>query len=166
MKIFYFGGQKSGKSILAEKKTLELAKQTDKKPYYIATYDNSYDDFEMQKRIARHQKDRGNKFINREIPKEVHEILKPNETYIIDCVTMWILNHIDWQEDKLIEELHKILAFDADMVFVLNDINTGVLPHDQESRKFVDLSGIVGRHLAEQCDEVYRVEYGIETRIK
>ena len=42
MKIFYFGGQKSGKTKAGIKKALELT--LDKKPYYVATYDNSYND--------------------------------------------------------------------------------------------------------------------------
>ena len=53
MKILYFGGQKSGKSRLAEAKTLELSK--DNEAYYLATYDNSYGDIEMQKRVQQHQ---------------------------------------------------------------------------------------------------------------
>jgi adenosylcobinamide kinase/adenosylcobinamide-phosphate guanylyltransferase len=46
MKIFYFGGQKSGKTKAGIKKALELSK--DEKPYYVATYDNSYGDDSMQ----------------------------------------------------------------------------------------------------------------------
>ncbi|WP_323590368.1 hypothetical protein [Aliarcobacter butzleri] len=45
MKIFYFGGQKSGKTKAGIKKALELS--TTKKPYYIATYDNSFGDSSM-----------------------------------------------------------------------------------------------------------------------
>ena len=52
MTILYYGGQKSGKSRLAETKALELAHGN--KPYYVATYDNSYGDSEMHARIARH----------------------------------------------------------------------------------------------------------------
>ena len=48
MKILYFGGQKSGKSTLAEAKALSIA--TDK-PYYLATYDTSFGDDEMSLRI-------------------------------------------------------------------------------------------------------------------
>ncbi len=59
MKILYFGGQKSGKSSLAEKKALEISTN---KPYYIATYDNSYDDKEMKKRVNRHKEQREEKF--------------------------------------------------------------------------------------------------------
>jgi adenosylcobinamide kinase/adenosylcobinamide-phosphate guanylyltransferase len=52
MKIFYFGGQKSGKTKAGIKKAMELS--TNKKPYYVATYDNSYNDSSMQERINKH----------------------------------------------------------------------------------------------------------------
>ena len=51
-KILYFGGQKSGKSLLSEKKTLEISQG---KPYYIATYDNGFGDGEMENRIEKHK---------------------------------------------------------------------------------------------------------------
>jgi len=56
MKTLYFGGQKSGKSLLAERKALSLS--SNEKPYYIATYDNSYDDKEMKQKIKLHKKRR------------------------------------------------------------------------------------------------------------
>ena len=62
MKVLYYGGQKSGKSSLAELKALELSK--DKKPYYVATYDNSYQDKEMSSRISKHQAQRKEQFIS------------------------------------------------------------------------------------------------------
>ena len=52
MKIFYFGGQKSGKTKAGIKKALELS--TNEKPYYVATYDNSFGDNSMQNRIDKH----------------------------------------------------------------------------------------------------------------
>ena len=53
MKILYYGGQKSGKSKLAEQQSIKLSKS--KKPYYIATYNNSYNDKEMIDKITKHQ---------------------------------------------------------------------------------------------------------------
>ena len=61
MKLFYFGGQKSGKTSCASKRALEIALN---KPYYVATYDNSYNDKSMQERIKRHQIERQDDFIS------------------------------------------------------------------------------------------------------
>lgn len=164
MKILYIGGQKSGKSILAEGRSLTLSKN--KKPFYIATYDNSYSDRQMSKRIKRHIKKRKNKFKTVERTKKLHEVIDKNEIYIIDCLSMWLLNHLELQQSKIIKELKKILNKKADIIFVLNDVNNGVIPIDKISRKFVDLSGIIGQITAKYCDEVIRVDCGLETKIK
>jgi len=167
-KILYFGGQKSGKSKLAELKTLELAQssQIQNKPYYIATYNDSYDDKEMAVRISNHQTQRTNQFHTIEEQFNLPKVMKKNETYIIDCISMWILNNLETSEDKLEEQLNKLSSLNANIVFVLNDVNSGVIPMDKTSRKFVDLTGIIGQKLASFCNEVYEVKFGIEVQIK
>jgi adenosylcobinamide kinase/adenosylcobinamide-phosphate guanylyltransferase len=163
MKVLYFGGQKSGKSRLAEAKALEISNS---KPYYIATYDNSFGDKEMDKRIQRHQDDREGKFITIEQTKDLPKVIKDGNTYLIDCISMWILNHIETSEEELIEQIEKLSQIDANIVFVLNDVNSGVIPLEYQSRRFVDFTGIVGQKLASICDEVYEVKLGIGVQIK
>ena len=163
MKILYYGGQKSGKSSLAEKKTLELTK---KKPFYIATYNNSYGDDEMQERIGRHQHQRKESFIIIEEPFNLPNVIQAEETYLVDCISMWLLNNLDKKENELITQLESISKVNSHMVFVLNNVNEGVIPMDKESRRFVDMTGVVGQKLASFCDEVYEVKLGIERRLK
>lgn len=163
-KILYFGGQKSGKSALAEQKALELSSL--KTPYYIATYDNSFGDSEMKQRVDKHQNQRKNRFITIEETKDLTKVIKDGETYLIDCLSMWLLNNLDVDEEKLLEQLTIIENYEANIVFVLNDVGTGVIPLDKESRRFVDLSGIIGQFVAKFCDEVYEVKMGIEIKIK
>jgi adenosylcobinamide kinase/adenosylcobinamide-phosphate guanylyltransferase len=79
---------------------------------------------------------------------------------------MWLLNNIDKSEDDLIEELKELQKIDANIVFVLNDVTNGVIPIDKVSRKYVDLSGIIGQVTASFCDEVYEVKLGIGVRLK
>jgi adenosylcobinamide kinase/adenosylcobinamide-phosphate guanylyltransferase len=164
MKVLYFGGQKSGKSKLAEIKTLELAKGT--KPYYIATYDNSYGDDEMQKRVLKHQNQRKDKFETIEEKFELSKVIGDDNTYLIDCISMWLLNGLEKSEDELISEIEKISKKDANIVFVLNDVSSGVIPFEKVSRKYVDLSGIIGQKIASVCDEVYEVKLGLTQRLK
>ena len=164
MKILYYGGQKSGKSLLAEQKALELT--YDKKPYYIATYDNSYSDQEMQERIYQHQWQREDKFISIEEPFELSMVVHNRGTYLIDCLSMWILNTLDIEIEELFEQIEALAQKDANIVFVLNNVNSGVIPIDAESRKFVDRSGIIGQRVAKICDEVYEVKLGLEIRLK
>ncbi len=164
MKILYYGGQKSGKSRLAEVKTMELS--NDKKPYYIATYDNSYGDEEMQKRVEKHQNQRKDKFETIEEKLELSKVIKDHNTYLIDCISMWLLNGLEKSEDELLTQIEKLSSKDANIIFVLNDVSSGIIPFEKVSRKYVDLSGIIGQKLASICDEVYEVKLGLTQRLK
>lgn len=163
MKALYFGGQKSGKSNAATAKILSIA---NKKPFYVATYDNSYDDAAMDDRVEKHQDVRRTQLDTIEAPTSLASHLKVGDSYIVDCLSMWIFNNLAQPEHILLDELTQIFECDCDVVFVLNDVNHGVIPLDSESRRFVDLTGIVGQFVAKHCDEVYRVSFGIEERLK
>ncbi len=163
MKILYFGGQKSGKSSLAEAKALAIAAQ---KPYYLATYDHTFGDSEMGERIDRHRSSRGENFITLEESRNLAGVMEPHQTYLVDCVSMWILNRLDESEEVLTSEIAALGEIDANIVFVLNDVGSGVIPADPISRRYVDLSGIIGQTLARICDEVYEVKLGLERRLK
>ncbi len=164
MKILYYGGQKSGKSLLAEQKALELSDGI--KPCYIATYDNSFNDDEMRTRIKTHQKQREDRFITIEEPLHPSSHIQAGGTYLIDCMSMWLLNTLEMPMEMLIQEIEALCATDADIVFVLNDVSSGIIPIDAMSRTYVDRSGIVGQKLAALCDEVYEVKLGIAVRLK
>ncbi len=164
MKILYYGGQKSGKSLLAEQKALELSDST--KPYYIATYNNSYDDAEMHTRIETHRKQRKDRFITIEEPLHPSSHIQAGGTYLIDCMSMWLLNTLEMPMEMLIQEIEALCATNANIVFVLNDVSSGIIPIDAMSRTYVDRSGIVGQKLAALCDEVYEVKLGIAVRLK
>lgn len=163
MKILYFGGQKSGKSSLAEAKTLSIAEG---KPYYLATYDHTYGDDEMGMRIDKHRASRGEEFITLEESRHLASVMEPHQTYLVDCISMWLLNRIEESEEALIEEIEALGRIEANIVFVLNDVGSGVIPSDPLSRRYVDLSGIIGQKLAKLCDEVYEVKLGLERRLK
>ena len=164
MKVLYFGGQKSGKSKLAEAKTLELSPH--KKPTYIATYDNSYNDKEMQERIDQHHKQRLENFNTIEESFDLANVVESKGTCLIDCISMWILNTLHQPIEELFQQLTLLEQKDTNIVFVLNDVNSGVIPMDKESREFVDRSGVVGQKLASFCDEVYEVKLGLALKIK
>ncbi len=79
---------------------------------------------------------------------------------------MWILNNIQKDEDVLLQQLDDISKCKVNIVFVLNDVSSGIIPFEKETRKFVDLTGIVGQKLTSICDEVYEVNFGLEKRLK
>jgi adenosylcobinamide kinase/adenosylcobinamide-phosphate guanylyltransferase len=166
MFVLYFGGQKSGKSKLAEKKAIKLAKKTGKKPFYIATYDDSYFDDEMKKRVHTHKQQRKNNFITIEEITNLPKVIKENETYLIDCISMWILNNMNKKIKRLFKQLKKLKKLNTNIVFVLNDVNNGVIPLDKQSRKFVDTTGNIGQKIAKMSDKVYEVKLGYTLQIK
>ena len=164
MKVLYFGGQKSGKSKLAEAKALKISNS---KPFYVATYDNSFGDEEMKKRVENHLFIREDKFITIEEPKDLTKVIEDETaTYLVDCVSMWILNNIDEEDKYLFDQLKEISKSEANIIFVLNDVNTGIIPSNKLSRRYVDLTGIIGQKLASFCNEVYDVKLGIDLRLK
>jgi len=163
MNILYVGGQKSGKSNAASDKALSLSKG---KPYYVATYDNSYDDPAMATRINKHIEQRREDFITIEQAFDLTAVVDCKGTYVIDCLSMWLFNNIDQSEHYLLDQLQRLMANDSDFIFVLNDVGSGVIPMDSQSRRFVDLSGIVGQFVARHCEEVYRVSVGIAQQLK
>jgi len=164
MKVLYYGGQKSGKSRVAEQKAIALAGS--RKPYYIATYDNSYGDSEMAERIIKHQLQRKESFTTIEETVRLDEVIKDNGTYLIDCMSMWILNTLHESEETISARINALAKLEANIVFVLNDVGSGVIPMDAQSRKYVDRSGTTGQRLAALCDEVYEVKLGLERRLK
>ena len=164
MKILYYGGQKSGKSKLAEAKALELT--YDKKPYYIATYDNSYNDTEMAERLYTHQWQRKDSFITVEEPFDLPLVIGTKGTYLVDCLSMWILNTLDIEIEEIKEQIEYLNNRKCNIIFVLNDVNSGVIPIDKESRRFVDRSGIIGQKIASICNEVYEVKLGLPIKLK
>jgi len=163
MKILYFGGQKSGKSNAASAAALSMANQ---KPYYIATYDNSYNDHAMAERVSKHQQQRQQDFITIEHFGDLTQVIESGKTYLIDCLSMWIFNHLTESQEELIAQLSPLFAIDCHIIFVINDVGSGVIPLDEQSRRFVDFTGIIGQFVATQCDEVHRVEFGISQQIK
>ncbi|NPA81154.1 MAG: bifunctional adenosylcobinamide kinase/adenosylcobinamide-phosphate guanylyltransferase [Epsilonproteobacteria bacterium] len=166
MKILYFGGQKSGKSLLAEKRAKEL--KGDRKPIYLATYDDSFEDREMRERIKIHQVRRADHFKTVCEPLKLASSIKEKEIYLIDCLSMWLLNAINAKLSKkeIFNEIERVLEKDADMIFVINDVGSGVIPMDRFTRDYVDLSGEIAQTVAAKCDEVYHVVLGIGKRLK
>jgi adenosylcobinamide kinase/adenosylcobinamide-phosphate guanylyltransferase len=163
MKVLYFGGQKSGKSSLAERHAKELSTY---QPYYLATYDNRFGDTEMENRIEKHRGTRKNDFITIEESHDLASVIHPNHTYLIDCISMWLLNRIEEEESVLLHAIEDLENIDANIVFVLNDVSCGVIPIDAMTRRYVDLSGLIGQKLAMICDEVYEVKLGLRIRLK
>lgn len=84
--ILITGGQRSGKSAIAERMALDLSPS----PVYLATA-RVWDD-EFKQRIARHQERRGDCWTNIEEEKALSKHRLYNKVVVVDCITLWCTN--------------------------------------------------------------------------
>ena len=163
MIALYIGGVKSGKSKLAEARSLKLSSR----PTYLAT--SEIIDDEMKQRVDKHKEQRKENFELLEEPLKLAEVLQEQKgVVLVECLSMWINNMLYYKRSKeaILDEVEAVLSQSGDRVFVLNDVGSGVIPLDALSRTFVDLSGIIAQMIAAQAEEVYHCIAGIATRIK
>ena len=164
MKTLFIGGIKSGKSLNAQNYIL---KHSLKKPIYLAT--TEFIDEEMMKRVDEHIKNRADDFITFEEPLKLYEAISTSkDAVLVECLSMWINNMLyhgfDFEDMK--KELTEVLKLKQRVVFVLNDVGSGIIPDNKLAREFIDISGKLSQLVATQCDEVYHTIAGISTRIK
>ena len=164
MKVLFIGGIKSGKSKNAEKFTIKHAKT---KPYYLAT--TEFIDEEMAKKIELHKKQREDNFITVEEALALSKkVTQCDDIVLVECLSMWINNMLYHKRthQEIFQEIDKLLSLENSMVFVLNNVGTGIIPDNKLAREFIDLSGIISQKIASKCDEVYHTIAGISTKIK
>lgn len=166
--IMVTGGQRSGKSLFAERLALQLSPH----PTYLATA-RVYDD-EMRRRVEVHKKRREQQWRNLEAPLTLEGIcISPNETVLVDCLTMWATNWLfekkeNLQEayDSLRNQIDLLRTTGATIIIVTNEIGLGGVSPNELQRKFTDLQGMINQYVAMLSDEVYILVSGIPVKIK
>lgn len=162
------GGAKSGKSMFAQ----DLAKSVEKesgKLYYVATM-NPYD-LEDLKRIENHLKEReGYGFFTIEEcinMKKVSEIIKENDTVLIDSITSIVTNSMfkgneffKEVSDEIIDGLKSIINTKCNLVLVSDYLFSDSIIYDCYSESFRKELGIINRELAKLSDNVVECSYG------
>ena len=169
--ILITGGQRSGKSMQAEKMALEMSPN----PIYMATA-HIWDD-EFRERVRRHQQRRGPEWTNieEEIYLSRHDI--SGRVVLIDCITLWLTNIFFTKNSTTGESVDELLEFakaefdrftsqDATFIFVTNEIGLGGVSENALQRKFTDLQGWMNQHIAQKADEVILMVSGIAVKIK
>lgn len=172
--ILITGGQRSGKSLTAERMALSLSPT----PVYMATA-HTWDD-EFKHRIARHQERRGPCWTNIEEEKTLSKHLLYNKVVVVDCITLWCTNFfydasndssstlpdVDKTLEELKAEFDKLTAQEATFIFVTNEIGSGGVSNNALQRRFTDLQGWMNQYVAAKADEVYLMVSGIAVKIK
>ncbi|MCT2539830.1 bifunctional adenosylcobinamide kinase/adenosylcobinamide-phosphate guanylyltransferase [Sedimentimonas flavescens] len=163
--ILVTGGARSGKSRIAEERTLAFGRPAS----YIATAQAF--DAEMEKRIATHQERRGAEWVTHAEPLDLVGALNLTEGQprLVDCLTLWLTNLMlgghDWQLAG--RELVSALPRQASpVVLVTNEIGAGIVPENKLARDFRDAAGLLNQWVAAVADEVTLAVAGLPLKVK
>ncbi|MBC8283383.1 MAG: 5,6-dimethylbenzimidazole synthase [Nitrospinae bacterium] len=167
--ILLTGGSRSGKS----RHALKLSKKYNKR-FFLATAEPL--DEEMQDRIKRHQKERGEGWITLEEPLDLTKVLKKEqgrfEVLILDCITLWLNNLImsGAGREEILAKLHQFIKecknSKGTIIVITNELGSGIIPMDASVRAFRDVAGEANQILASEFDEVINMVSGIPVIIK
>lgn len=163
------GGARSGKS----NHSLELASSY-KNKVFIATA--RVMDGEMEDRISKHKKERGNAFTTIEEPLDLAASLKnlPEETdlALIDCTTVWIGNLMFERENEeepfieINEFIEALISAPCDVIIVSNEVGMGIVPDNAMARKFRDIAGRLNQDIAKIAAKVILTVAGMPVQLK
>ncbi len=164
------GGAKSGKTRFAENLALNTAKKLNQVPIYLATAQAL--DMEMEKKIQKHQKDRGNSFITKECPLDLSTAImsaSATDVLLIDCLTLFVTNLLcsDYFDESKIDSLVEAVKISqANLVIVSNETGLGIVPDNKLAREFRDVAGTLNQNIASLSDCVTMMFAGIAVTIK
>ena len=177
------GGVRSGKSELAER----LAHGTGRSTLFVATME-ALDD-ELRQRVEAHRAKRPDSWRTIEEPLEVVPVLKaearPGDTVIIDCMTLWIANNLQWDlpdvdsptpreidlavssaRQKASALVEWSAVHDGDAIVVTNEVGMGVVPPYPLGRVFRDALGAANSIVARSAGRVYHLCAGLALEVK
>jgi len=160
--VLVLGGARSGKSRYAQ----ALAEASAPRRLFLATAEAG--DEEMAARIARHRADRGEGWATREEPLELtaalREEARPGRTVLVDCVTLWLGALMLARRDlarEISDLAREIGRLEGPVVFVSNEVGSGVVPVTPLGREFRDWQGRANQEIAAACDAVVWMVAGL-----
>jgi adenosylcobinamide kinase/adenosylcobinamide-phosphate guanylyltransferase len=181
MRELIFGGARSGKSALAERRAGECGLRV----IYVATA--RAEDEEMRRRIAHHQARRPAAWELVESPLGLGAALRrhaaPDACLLVDCLTLWLSNLLFAGEsarqaeiglavdcpllrdetEALIETLPRL---PGRIILVSNEVGWGIVPMASVSRLFADEQGRLNQRVAAVCERVTLVAGGLPLTLK
>lgn len=176
------GGQKSGKSRLAEQHAAAwLAASPGHRATLVATAEAGDD--EMAARIRRHRSDRAARLpglATLEVPTDLASALQlhsaPDHLLVVDCVTLWLtqlllpLRGQGLDDAALAGAISRLLAAlrqaPGPVLWVSNEIGLGVSPIGPDVRRFLDTLGLLHQQIAALCGQVQWMVAGIPVTVK
>lgn len=165
--LLVLGGARSGKSGYAQR----LAEGSGLAPVLIATAEAC--DAEMAARIARHAADRDPRWKVIEEPLELAATLgreaRHDRILVVDCATLWLTNLFLRGQDPVAASdrlVASIAGLDGPVVFVSNEVGSGIVPDNALARAFRDAQGALNQALAAACDAVVLMTAGLALELK
>lgn len=176
------GGQKSGKSRLAEQRAADwLAADPARQALLLATAQAG--DAEMAARIARHQADRAARvpgLATLEVPQHLAAAIAqhstPSHLLVVDCLTLWLTQRLmplhgsGLDDAGLAAETAALLVAlrqaRGPVLWVSNEIGLGVSPLGREVRRFLDALGLLHQQIATHCGQVQLMVAGCPLPVK
>ena len=173
--VLILGGARSGKSTFA----LSLADGAEGRVVFVATAQPG--DEEMRERIARHRRERPERWRTIEAPIGVGEAIRSGaadaEVVVLDCLSFLVANVMGEGSDaspgvqKEVEaEVEGLLrAFEqgnATFILVSNEVGMGVVPAYASGRLFRDVLGLANQRLARAADRVYWMVASMPIEVK
>jgi adenosylcobinamide kinase/adenosylcobinamide-phosphate guanylyltransferase len=176
--VLVLGGARSGKSEFAEKFVLHAGNLCG----YIATAEIL--DEEMAERIKLHRDRRGKRWITFEAPYEAEKVFpeagERTDAILFDDITIYLSNMLYGKNapqgttaEKAAVVRKRIQALLAaaracgrTVVFVSNEVGSGIVPDNAMAREYRDISGWVNQQIGEAADQVFYVVAGQAVDIK
>jgi adenosylcobinamide kinase/adenosylcobinamide-phosphate guanylyltransferase len=165
--LLVLGGARSGKSRFA----LESAPRPG---VFVATAEAR--DADMERRIARHRRERGPAWLTVEEPVDLGRALgalvDQADSVVVDCLTLWVANRQlrGDSDEAILQETERIAHLIAeppfDLVLVTNEVGAGVHPETADGVRFRDLLGRVNQRVAAVCDRVILMVAGLPVPVK
>jgi len=165
--VLILGGARSGKSRYAE----EVARNSGLRRIYIATAQALDED--MRERIDAHLARRDGSWTNVDAPYDLVGSLKKrtgeDSAVLVDCLTLWLSNHL-LNDSDIDLECQRLAGCAAALpglvVFVSNEVGSGIVPDNALGRRFRDAQGRLNQMMAQVCGTVALVVAGLPTILK
>lgn len=164
--VLVLGGARSGKSRHAE----ALVTATPAPWAYVATAEAL--DSEMAERIALHRARRAEGWQTFDAPRALAETLRglpQDQPVLVDCLTLWLTNHLLADADLEREEAELLDALSGRAgltVCVANEVGLGIVPDNALARRFRDAAGRLNQAVAVRAERVVMVVAGLPLIVK
>ena len=126
----------------------------------------------MRQRIADHRRQRGEGWLTVEAPLDLAGALadaQPDEVVLVDCLTLWLTNHLLAETDLASETARLMAALEAcaaPVVLVTNEVGLSIVPENALARRFRDAQGRLNQTVAARAGLVVGVMAGLPFALK